>query len=740
LGDTVLDAGSLQFSVDARILRELGERLVRRPETALLELIKNSYDADATLCRVVVEARRWLEVVDDGHGMTLEEFRDGWMRIGTASKAARTSTVLYRRPITGEKGIGRFSVRFLGERLKLTSVADDPARAVRTTLTATFNWPEYDESADIGRIDVPYQLTASDDAVATGTSLRISKLRPAVRSLDLKHVRTGSIGLVSPLRSLMALTHTDASGTADPGFRLVLGEGDDGDDIAARVLDAFELRATLEVTRGRLHLMIYAKGRAQPYFELTDTVSSRCGDVRADIRFFPRRAGAFRGLGIDGRRAYTWIRENAGVAVFDRDFRVAPYGDAGDDWLRLSGDAASNRRQPRARLALKHFPMSESEQSSTSENWMLRLPQSSQLVGVVQVSGARDDNARAKTEGLVAAADREGFIANDAFDDLFDLIRGSVEALAMADRRRQRESDETARRIQLRLLQDQAAAAAREVEANKNLPTAEKRRLLQAITQMATSAEAHERLTRERLQQLEVMSLLGVVAGYMTHEFGVALDELDKSQRIVTELAETSPELKASADRLQTARDRLSEFLDYSSAYIRGARQVPSKPYPALPRVRHVRGTFERYAAERGVTVETEIRREVLAPLVPTALYDGIILNLLTNALKATTALTDRDADRTIAFRAWNEKDWHYLEAVDTGIGVPSVLRERVFDPLFTTTESNDDPLGSGMGLGLALVKASVEAFGGTVAVTDPPPGFTTCIRVRLPLSRAESR
>jgi hypothetical protein len=46
----VLDHGSLSFTIESRILRELGERLVKQPEVAVLELVKNAYDADATNC------------------------------------------------------------------------------------------------------------------------------------------------------------------------------------------------------------------------------------------------------------------------------------------------------------------------------------------------------------------------------------------------------------------------------------------------------------------------------------------------------------------------------------------------------------------------------------------------------------------------------------------------------------------------------------------------------------------
>src|SRR3954467_4959571 len=85
--EELLDKGTVSFSVESRILRELGERLVKQPEVALVELIKNAYDADARLCKVTYTPPVEITVVDDGHGMTLSEFKNGWMRIGTSSKA-----------------------------------------------------------------------------------------------------------------------------------------------------------------------------------------------------------------------------------------------------------------------------------------------------------------------------------------------------------------------------------------------------------------------------------------------------------------------------------------------------------------------------------------------------------------------------------------------------------------------------------------------------------------------------
>src|SRR5439155_2463803 len=117
------------------------------------------------------------------------------------------------------------------------------------------------------------------------------------------------------------------------------------------------------------------------------------------------------------------------------------------------------------------------------------------------------------------------------------------------------------------------------------------------------------------------------------------------------------------------------------------------------------------------------------------SLYNGIALNLYTNALKAVTAKAG-PGRKEIAFRSWNERSSHFLEVSDTGIGIPTALKSRIFDPLFTTTASNRDPLGSGMGLGLSLVKRGTAAFGGRVDVVKPPPGFSTCFRLKLPFSQ----
>src|SRR5260370_33746350 len=120
MAETILDKGTIPFQVQGRLLQELGERLVASPEVALVELIKNAYDADSPSCEVRLErAGKLLVIEDKGHGMTFDEFADNWMRIATYNKVENRVSRRYKRRLTGAKGIGRFAVRYLGSQLSL---------------------------------------------------------------------------------------------------------------------------------------------------------------------------------------------------------------------------------------------------------------------------------------------------------------------------------------------------------------------------------------------------------------------------------------------------------------------------------------------------------------------------------------------------------------------------------------------------------------------------------------------
>ena len=120
-----LDDSNVRFSVDAGIINRLGKELVGRQETAVSELVKNAYDADAKNVKLIfINARNkggTLEIIDDGTGMNKEELVNGFMRLSSSDKIHNPISNKYQRIRAGRKGIGRFATQRLGNKLTIVT-------------------------------------------------------------------------------------------------------------------------------------------------------------------------------------------------------------------------------------------------------------------------------------------------------------------------------------------------------------------------------------------------------------------------------------------------------------------------------------------------------------------------------------------------------------------------------------------------------------------------------------------
>src|SRR5690348_15044011 len=114
------------FCIDARAVLALGRESIKEHTTALVELVKNSYDAGARVVEVEVHAaggnrtEAFIRIADDGCGMTDDDITKRWLRIGYSEKRTNRYTEANRRK-TGEKGIGRISADRLGNHLEVRS-------------------------------------------------------------------------------------------------------------------------------------------------------------------------------------------------------------------------------------------------------------------------------------------------------------------------------------------------------------------------------------------------------------------------------------------------------------------------------------------------------------------------------------------------------------------------------------------------------------------------------------------
>lgn len=131
------------FTVDAGLIDRLGRELVGRAETAVSELVKNSYDADATEVKVtfidsdIIGGS--LVIEDNGVGMNEFQLEQGFMRISSTDKVHHPVSEKYGRTKAGKKGIGRFATQRLGSRLTIISQTKESDSAIRIVI----KWDKY---------------------------------------------------------------------------------------------------------------------------------------------------------------------------------------------------------------------------------------------------------------------------------------------------------------------------------------------------------------------------------------------------------------------------------------------------------------------------------------------------------------------------------------------------------------------------------------------------------------------
>ncbi|MBF0143566.1 MAG: ATP-binding protein [Magnetococcales bacterium] len=137
-----------KFRVRARTVDMLGRQQIAGIPTAVSELFKNAHDAYARRAEVdYFREERLFVLRDDGLGMTLEDFEQRWLTLGTDSKVSGSGMALPPndpdqnvRPILGEKGIGRLAIAVLGPQVLVVSRAKRNGRADPATVVAYLHW------------------------------------------------------------------------------------------------------------------------------------------------------------------------------------------------------------------------------------------------------------------------------------------------------------------------------------------------------------------------------------------------------------------------------------------------------------------------------------------------------------------------------------------------------------------------------------------------------------------------
>ncbi|WP_276258143.1 sensor histidine kinase [Haloglomus litoreum] len=813
--EEILESGETTFSSDSKLLSEIGERLIATPDIALAELIKNSYDADATKCNIWLEDdRETLVVKDDGHGMTKEEFLNYWMTVATTSRLEQETSKRYNRELTGAKGVGRFAVRNLGLELELSTVAKYDEHDEYRRLTAYFRWADFESGEQLEEENVEYVIEPATES-EEGTELRISDLQDSWTQEELEEVSGEVLDIISaPYETNRSLMDQDDE-QVDPGFSVYFappGEGSPTKSAAQEIYERYVAKISIEIEADKLTYECeypygYDEDEAEERTYEFTLDRNLIGDLHGEIRYFNRNyPGVFRGMDkIDGRSAPKWLKENGGIRVIDKNFRVPPYGDQGNDWLNISESHARRERAWRSSFAAALTADDEISDDEVEES-QLNLPRKNQVLGALQVSSHRPEHTsvdRGSIDHLVPAMDRQGFVENDAMNQLVDVARGGLEIIAILDReeklrREQAEAEDAGSELQSEIketkeqLEEEIDEIVDELDsttADESVSDADngttstgasengdsslgdfvdtgdtdtgsstqssvsdaggvssekvrekltediKPEIEESYSELEARVQEYEEAQENLRTSVESMYLMSAVAAFMTHETGELLREADNMIEAWEQVPEEERD-EAFESRLETtkeAKEKFNKQLGYAKRFMTGLDEGLQNELFVNGKLDEVIHQFDHYTEERYIEIERNVPQRLKTPELNPSIYTGVIMNLFTNAVKAVLDVPAKDPGRIIRFDAENRDGWHILRVSDTGVGIPEGMEERIFDPLFSTTDISDEgPLGSGVGLGLYVVKRVVERSDGQIEVVEPPEGFETCFEVRF--------
>ncbi|WP_121667319.1 sensor histidine kinase [Mesonia aquimarina] len=414
------------FKPKARLLLQLGDQLIKNESIALVELVKNSYDADANIVNIYMENVENKEegviiIEDDGFGMTPEIVEDVWLEPGSDFKSKqiknKEKTPKYKRLPIGEKGIGRFGVHKLGNIIELTTKAKNS-----NEVYVKINWEHFDEYDYLS--DVPITIIERKEPKLfskgkTGTNITISKLRESWTRGMARNVKRSINALSSPF---------DRSDFFQPNYEVVdkpkwfdgIMEWEDIQEyslfnfditLSGSKIEKFEYNFTPWNTMSKVfpNKITEEANIVSNYINLEYPNSFEkevagktihlnnynIGEINFKGYVFDRDSFVMK-MGVSDKSGFKgYLNSNGGVRVFRDNLRVYDYGERENDWLGLD---YRRFQQPAKRIS------------------------NNILIGAVSLQRSESGDLQEKTN-------REGFKENNAYQAFKGAILHCIEII-----------------------------------------------------------------------------------------------------------------------------------------------------------------------------------------------------------------------------------------------------------------------------------------------------------------------
>lgn len=728
-----LDDEQVRFSIDAGLIDRLGKELVARQETAVSELVKNCYDADAnnvTLSFIDSDAiGGTLKIQDDGDGMNREELVNGFMRISSTDKLHNPVSRTYKRKRAGQKGIGRFAVQRLGNKLTIITQTLDSNDA----LMLTIDWDDYKGDTNLGSISNTLKIIPKKRE--KGTTLIISGLRERWSEAAIQRIYNYVSDIIQPF----ALTErkniedqTRIDDTKDSGFKTKFVKINDtvSKSIGNELLQFHSSAvATIEGWIDETGIGVYT-------IESDKLQINEIGQIGNDP---DNNSVPFDKLKNVKFRAYYFIYDSdlvpkmqsakirklahtqGSIRLYRNGFRVLPYGEPSNDWLKLDKSLRTRSLLP----------------SHGNNNFF----------GFVELTD--------KENNFNETSSREGLTENDALIQLQNFIYRTIitGVIKVAEVRNVKVTTSQSKnekgnweKIEFRIknIAHTLEELDKELENDTGSVEAKKRskkrvkKVQEALAEIKKIQKEEQDKTFKERSMLRVLSSVGLTIAQFIHEIKYYMDNIQSDIRfLVIELQQQQSAL----ERINILNDNFSAFHTYTSYFDNVVSQNVIReliPLDLRNVVKPFLNSITADASKSGINFEEpqfNKYRLFTKPMHPSE-WSSILFNFYTNSKKA---IKRANVAGKILIECGEFNDKVYLEFSDNGDGISMENEEKIFDEFFTTTSSesfediNEHTEILGTGLGLKIVRDIIKSYRGNVSVVSPKEDYATCIRIELP-------
>ncbi|MBV6452635.1 MAG: Sensor histidine kinase RcsC [Anaerolineales bacterium] len=732
------------FSVSARVAMQLGRESISNSIIALLELVKNAYDADAENVIIRFKDIEGLTpsmiIQDDGAGMTLKQITDNWMVIGTNNKAAKKSSDDKQRVFVGEKGLGRLGIDRLSHKAKIQSYSSSSKDGVEVEI----DWGKYDKSPnerlekikhDIYKIPklAPNLFTEVTEPIKKGTRIELTEIKDIWSKNNLQELRNELSLLLSPFGSVNDFSIWLFTGS--PNYKEL-----DGRIETSEMAEAAEwtLESKIDDQGNVIHNLKSFTGVEFSYNNSWDkTIKSkevlekpRCGPLEFKMYFFDRK-----NPDLTTGEVRKFLSANQGIRIYRDEFRVKPYGDPSGqgDWLNLALRRVQN-------------PKGVTQEGT----WVVGY---NQVVGAVFLQRERND-------ALLDQTNREGIVEGLAF---YDLRRYALNAVEFFEDHRQKYERSQKTRRKIEQTREEAKQNTQEAinvtqgtkkELNKLERTIKKvlpklskkdatslleqqklfsasfKNLESTVSQSSAKqdelireAEEQEQEYEERKNTLGNLASLGILAAAFGHEtVGYAKEVIGNINLLKTDVQKLYPillqqedhEVNAQIDNIDRAARRINTFAAFTLDNVRRDKRKRKDTFinQIIKDVFTALNLEEIYNIKVNLEFEEDLPKISVFPID----WESVFINLATNSKWAIDNSRNIDSPRLIRVRVEKSETSLLIKFADSGHGIPHHIVDKIFEPGYSTkTNVKGDVIGTGMGL--SIVKSFVESYGGTLHV-----------------------